>query len=151
MLKLTDKIKPWSGWLLLAWFLVVIALALIPTPSVVDTKLDIGKIEIRLDYLYHMVVFAAGTLLAGFYSLRPRPVPLTHRSPAKSASARPFSPVVRLILYIGLLLLFAILHEYIQKLIPWRSYNINDVISNLLGVVLGAIITLLFRRRIQNI
>lgn len=148
--KLIIKLQSWSGYLFVIWFIVVLALALIPTPSGVNTKLDIGKIEIRLDYLYHMAAFASGVLLAGFYSLRPRPVPLKHRSPAKSASARPFSPMVRLTFIIGFLLLFAILHEYIQKLIPYRSYNINDVISNILGVALGAIITVLLRRRLAK-
>ena len=148
MERLISKLQSWSGYLFVTWFVVVLALALIPTPSGVDTKLDIGKIEIRLDYLYHMVVFAAGALLAGLYSLRPYPVPFSSRGPAKADSARSFSPLIRLTLFIGLLFIFAFFHEYIQKLIPWRSYNINDVISNLLGVLLGAIFILVIRRQI---
>jgi VanZ family protein len=39
-----------------------------------------------------------------------------------------------------LFLLFAILSEVIQSFIPYRSFNINDLIANLLGVAIGLII-----------
>ena len=139
MLKLIDKIKLWSGWLLLTWFVVILALALIPAPSAIDTKLDIGRIEIRFDYLYHIIAFATGTLLAVLYSVRNYPYP---QPPALSAARR-----IRIIIFLSLILIYAILHEYLQKLIPYRSFNINDIISNLLGVAIGVIITLLIRRK----
>ncbi len=141
MQQLINKIKPWSGWLLLAWFIVVLALALIPTPSSIDTKLDIGKIEIRFDYLYHIITFAIATLLAVLYSQKPFPSP---EPPALRPARRS-----RLVIFISLILLFSIAHEYLQKLIPYRSFNINDIISNLLGVILGIIIAILLRRHLR--
>jgi len=35
-------------------------------------------------------------------------------------------------------ILFATANEAIQYFIPWRSYNINDLVSNFIGVLLGA-------------
>lgn len=140
MQQLINKIKQWSGWLLLAWFIVVLALALIPLSSTV-TILDIGKIEIRFDYLYHIITFAIATLLAVLYSQKPFPSP---ESPALHPERRS-----RLVSFISLILLFSIAHEYLQKLIPYRSFNINDIISNLLGVILGIIIAILLRRHLR--
>jgi uncharacterized membrane protein len=150
MLKLIDKIKLWSGWLLLTWFVVILTLALIPVSSSV-TKLDIGKIEIRFDYLYHIIAFATGTLLAFLYSVRNYPYPQPPALPVNRSFSEGWRPVRknRLIILISLILIYAILHEYLQKLIPYRSFNINDIISNLLGVIMGVIISTLLRRHIR--
>jgi len=137
---LLDKIKLWSGWLLLTWFIVILSLALIPLSSSLP-KLDIGKVEIRFDYLYHIIAFATGTLLTVLYSVRKCPYP---QPQALSAARR-----IRIIIFLSLILIYAIFHEYIQKLIPYRSFNINDIISNILGVIIGVIIAILLRRHLR--
>lgn len=147
---LLDKIKLWSGWLLLTWFIVILSLALIPLSSSLP-KLDIGKVEIRFDYLYHIIAFATGTLLAVLYSVRNYPYPQPPALPVNRSFSEGWRTArrIRIIIFLCLILLYAILHEYIQKLIPWRSFNINDIISNLLGVALGIIIAILFWRRLR--
>lgn len=35
------------------------------------------------------------------------------------------------------LLSFAVISEILQKIIPYRTFNINDLISNSIGIVLG--------------
>ena len=147
---LLDKIKLWSGWLLLTWFIVILSLALIPLSSSLS-KLDVGKIEIRFDYLYHIIAFATGTLLAVLYSVRKYPYPQPPALPVNRSFSEGWRTArrIKIIIFLCLILLYAILHEYIQKLIPWRSFNINDIISNILGVALGIIIAILFWRRLR--
>ena len=43
-------------------------------------------------------------------------------------------------------ILFAIITEAIQLFLPYRTFNINDLISNTLGIILGFPIILLINR-----
>jgi VanZ family protein len=53
-----------------------------------------------------------------------------------------------MLLMISLGLLAAFATEGVQYFLTYRSYNINDLLSNFLGVVLGAII--LFKYNLQR-
>ena len=44
------------------------------------------------------------------------------------------------LLYISLGLVFALLNEAVQYLLPYRAFNINDLLANGLGVLLGAVV-----------
>jgi len=44
-------------------------------------------------------------------------------------------------------LLFAFGTETLHYLLPWRSFNINDLIANAAGVILGFIIFHIFARK----
>ncbi len=44
-------------------------------------------------------------------------------------------------MWIAALLLFAAATEWIQYYLPYRAFNINDLISNCLGIILGLILT----------
>jgi VanZ family protein len=122
--KLTLFITRNAGWLLAAWIITLTILALIPI-SEAFTKTDIGSIDIRLDYLYHAIAFFAGTVLAI----------LRFATDKKEEESFTLAPAKRVITVIAILILFAILHEYLQKFIPYRAFNINDIISNLAGVI----------------
>ena len=53
-----------------------------------------------------------------------------------------------------LLLSFAIGEEFLQKLISWRSFNINDLVANTLGVglgVMGILILMAINRKFRFI
>lgn len=41
-------------------------------------------------------------------------------------------------------LVFAAGSEGLQYLLPYRAYNINDLVSNMLGIVLGLLLCMLF-------
>jgi VanZ family protein len=41
---------------------------------------------------------------------------------------------------ISLFLLFAIMSEVIQSFIPYRSFNLNDLIANIFGILIGLLI-----------
>ena len=40
--------------------------------------------------------------------------------------------------------------EGIQYLTPWRTFNVNDLGSNLLGVVLGVIVLMIFKNKFYS-
>ena len=82
-------------------------------------------IHLRLDYWVHMVMFLPwmGISLLGFRGWMSKP-------------GKPFQKTA-LILLAGIL--FAAACESIQYLATWRTFNINDLLANILGVLLGII------------
>ena len=130
--RLVRLIQPLAGWLFIIWFVAIIILSLLPSVGK-TTSIDIGTIKIRLDYLYHIIIYLSGTFLAILYAV-PSP-----KFPAKSR-------FVRILIAITFMILLALLLEYIQKLIPSRTFNINDIISNLMGVLLGTVLTIILLR-----
>jgi glycopeptide antibiotics resistance protein len=79
-------------------------------------------VQIRLDYLSHIALFFPWIVLGG-YAWENHYWPTSKRWT------------------VGILtLLFAALCEYIQMLLSYRSFNINDLIANSLGVLLGYLI-----------
>jgi VanZ family protein len=79
-------------------------------------------INIRLDYVVHAAIFLPWMLL---YTLAVKGLVTGQRWK---------------ILLTGLLsgLLFAAVTEGVQYIVPYRSFNVNDLIGNVIGVVLGA-------------
>lgn len=86
-------------------------------------------LQIRLDYLGHFIAYGILGILGFSY--------------AKSKQIRPRFAVT-------FLLAFAISTEFLQKLISWRSFNINDLVANIMGAgmsALGIIILLSINRK----
>jgi VanZ family protein len=54
------------------------------------------------------------------------------------------------ILLILSLILFAVLDEYHQKLIPGRSFNIKDILSNVTGILAVTAFTVIVFRLIKD-
>jgi VanZ family protein len=131
--RLIQLIKPRAGWLFIAWFVSIVVLSVLPIGK--TTSVDIGKIEIRLDYLYHIIIYLTGTFLAILWSVGPLKPPYT------SLFWR------RIALAVAFMILLAVAQEFIQKLIPSRAFNINDIISNIIGVILGEILTIILLLR----
>jgi len=48
------------------------------------------------------------------------------------------------------LILFAILDEFHQKLIPGRSFNVKDILSNITGVIAALVFCVVVFRMIRN-
>lgn len=132
--RLIQLIRPRAGWLFIAWFVSIVVLSVLPSVGK-TTSVDIGKIEIRLDYLYHIIIYLTGTFLAILWSVGPL------RPPYTSLFWR------RIALAVAFMILLAVAQEFIQKLIPSRAFNINDIISNLIGVILGEILTIILLLR----
>jgi glycopeptide antibiotics resistance protein len=77
---------------------------------------DIYIIHIRLDYLAHLVVFLPFLFLF------------------RKVYAYGLIPA----LFIGCL--FAALSEILQYILPYRAFNINDLLGNVFGVVAGLVL-----------
>ena len=50
-------------------------------------------------------------------------------------------PVRKALLITGCLILFAVADEFHQKLIPGRSFNVNDIVSNIIGIIVVSGVT----------
>ncbi len=129
MIKLFILLRPYARYLLIAWVVTILIVSSIP--SIPPLKIHTEKADIRLDYLIHVLEYGALTL----FSL------LTFTGDKYKMDYRKISVITLS------LVLFAILDEYHQKIIPGRTYNINDIFGNVLGIFVALIIcTLVFRK-----
>jgi VanZ family protein len=117
MLKLIIWCKPFAKYLLTAWVLAVIIVSSIP--HLPTLKIHTAKSDIRLDYLIHFCEYGIMALMA-FLSFAGKDFKMNYK---------------RWILLTMGLILFAILDELHQKLIPGRSFNIKDILSNISGIL----------------
>jgi VanZ family protein len=128
MIKLFKWFKPFAGY-----FLVVYAIAVITVSSIPDVptlKIHTHRAEIRLDYLLHFCEYGILTLLA-FLTFSGNDFKLNGKKYYLMASG---------------LILFAVLDEFHQKLIPGRSFNVFDMVSNVLGIISALVLVPLFLR-----
>lgn len=88
--------------------------------------MDNFTFDIRWDYLLHALVYLPLPLLA-FLGLRPLRFPLVFA-------------------YVLIGLSIPVLFELVQMLIPYRSFNINDMAANGVGVILGLIAVVFWSR-----
>lgn len=132
MLKLIIIVRPYARYLFIIWLLIIIVLSSIP--NVPTMKLHTAKTEFRLDYIMHFCEYGFLTFLTFL-----------------SFAGNEFSFKIRKFILIALsLMLFAFLDELHQKLIPGRSYNIMDILSNESGILAGSIFVLLVFRAVKG-
>jgi VanZ family protein len=124
MLKLIIFLRPFSRYLLIAWALTIIILSSIP--NIPTLKIHTHKAVIRLDYLMHFCEYGFLTFLT-FLSFAGNEFRIKYR---------------KVLLITASLILFAVLDELHQKLIPGRSCNIRDIMSNIAGILAGMIFCL---------
>jgi VanZ family protein len=99
---------------------IIIVQAIAPINSA-NSKLNHTFIfSIRLDYLAHVAMFLC---LAVLFRL--------------AYFSQPGFIFSREIFYFGVMLCTAVFSEAIQRLVPYRVFNINDLLANLLGVILS--------------
>jgi VanZ family protein len=90
--------------------------------------------EIRLDYMMHFCEYGLLALLA-FLSL----VNIEFKMTLK-----------KYLITAAFLILLAVLDELHQKLIPGRSFNVEDILSNITGILAGLIFCVLIFRKIAR-
>ena len=114
---------------LLTWLylLLLVLLSVLPINSGVTLN-NTYVVELRLDYLIHALV------------LFPLPVLLSLSMGSKSGFW---------IWVISFSLLIVVFTEGIQMVLPYRTFNINDLLANGAGALLGLIPAFLFRGRIN--
>ena len=127
--KLILKIRPASRYLLAGWIITIVLVSSVP--SIPTLKIHAAKTEIRLDYLIHFFEYGVLAFMA-FLSFAGKEFKMSYR---------------KFILITLCLIMFAILDEFHQKLIPGRSYNIKDIISNISGILTAlAFCVVVFRK-----
>lgn len=132
MLRLIIFFKPYSTYLLAAWMTAVITVSSIP--SLPTLKLETESSVIRLDYLIHFMEYGIMLVLAlmafsdRLFGIQPR----------------------KLVIVTAGIVLFAIVDEFHQKLIPGRSFNVKDILSNITGITSGVIFYLLILKMLKK-
>ena len=116
-MKLVNRHK---NFLFYSYTILLVLLAVLPINSSGSSINHTFIVSIRLDYLLHCAIFISWVFLLQKVTL------LSLRSfPAKTLGW----------LVVGVL--FALSTEAIQYPLPYRAFNINDLLANGLGVVLG--------------
>lgn len=109
--------------LLFVYVLMVLLLVFLPLNGVKKLN-DITIISIRGDYFFHAL------LLLPWMLLIPR-------------------GRVKIAIWFLAGLIFAAGIEFVQYFLSYRSFNINDLIANILGVILGLIVAILWRKFVK--
>ncbi len=112
--------KPKS--ILFAYIGVIILLAILPINNVNSTVNHTYVVVVRLDYLFHALMFVPFGFIA--FCLRKK-------------TTFKFNDIMVNWILPGLL--FAAFSEGIQYLTPWRTFNINDLLANVLGLIFGLV------------
>ena len=125
-------LKTYSKYLLIVWIIIIAVLSSIP--NLPTPKIATGKVEVRLDYFFHFCEYGFLTFITFLTFVR-----------------KDFSLDFNKKLLITLcLIIFAIADEFHQKLIPGRTFNLKDILSNLTGVFAGLLFCLILFRMIAN-
>lgn len=108
-----------NKWIFWFYALFIVLLVVLPINSTGELN-DINIITFRGDYFFHVLVFIPWSF---------------------------FQPALRnkTITWLLLGLIFASATESLQYLLPYRAWNINDLLANILGVILGFVLYKLFR------
>jgi VanZ family protein len=110
-------------YILIIYTAIIFLLAVLPINGSNSFLNDNFILSIRLDYLAHFAIFIPWMAIAWFF-----------RSSSKARSAR------KIITWILLGVALAVTTELIQYMLPYRSFNINDMAANLIGVALGSVV-----------
>lgn len=132
LFRLISSIKHWSGYLFIVWIILIITMSSIP--SLPTLKIHTQKSTIRLDYFIHFCEYG---MLAFLVFLR-------YSDNNFRLTLKKYS------LFTIALILFAILDEFHQKLIPGRSFNVKDILSNITGVIAALVFCVVVFRMIRN-
>lgn len=132
MFRLIIFFKPYSVKLFTVWMITIITVSSIP--SLPTIKIESEKSIIRLDYFIHICEYGVAAVLA-----------LMAFSDNKfRISAK------KIIIITAALILFAVIDEFHQKLIPGRSFNVKDILSNIVGICAGVIFCLITFRYLKK-
>jgi glycopeptide antibiotics resistance protein len=94
--------------LLYAYILAILALVALPLNTASELN-DITIFQLRGDYFFHILMFLPWVFFSGVFNMKK-------------------------IYWVLIGLLFAALAECVQYFLPYRAFNINDLMANLLGV-----------------
>lgn len=130
VLKLITLLKPFATYILVAWLIIIIILSSLP--GIPTLKIHVSESDIRLDYLIHFCEYGSLAFLAYL------------------TFVKGFRTELKIFFLITVsLALFAVADEFHQKLIPGRSFNVMDIISNLSGIFAAMLFCVVTFRKIS--
>ena len=109
----------------------VLVSAVIKIGGALDKKIGIGELKIRMDHLLHALAY----FIFSMYYIAGRYFGLNLFKKRKQ------------VFFFVLLFLLGLLAEGLQIWVPWRSFSLMDLLSNLVGIVAGWGITLLLLKK----
>lgn len=104
------RLKP-KKWLFSAYTFAIVLLVILPLNSSSELN-DIIILRLRGDYFLHILLFMPWSFFRQASKIKTLP-------------------------WLLLSLFFAAGSEGLQYFLPWRAFNVNDLLANALGVVLG--------------
>ena len=122
----------------LAYLIFLLLATLVPLGPMNAPLNDNYTLHIRWDYLLHAIVYLALPVFVG--------IRLKNKHPDESLSTG--GGIKFWVLVVLISLSIVILFELVQKVIPYRSFNINDMLANGIGAFIGLSIMILFRKRL---
>lgn len=132
MLKLILHLRPLARYLLITWALTIIIVSSIP--NIPTLKIHTARSEFRLDYLLHFCEYGILSFMS-FLSFAEKQFKINYK---------------KFMMITVSLVLFAILDELHQKLIPGRAYSIRDIASNVTGIMAAVVFTVVVFRQIRR-
>jgi VanZ family protein len=130
MYKLISFLWPFAKYFLALWIIAIIIFS--STPSIPSLKIHTQKADIRLDYLIHFFEYG----LLAF---------LTYLTFAGKDFRISFP---KYLIIIVCLAAFALADEFHQIIVPGRTFNTKDIISNLAGIAGGLVFCVVVFRKI---
>ncbi len=112
-----------TKYLFIFYLIGVVIVSTAPLGGLSKAMNQVGVLSIRLDYLLHALVFIPLFPLWRWG--------LSHHN-------------AWMVLFAGLLL--AIMTEAVQRYLPYRAYNINDLLANAAGVLVGVLLFFLMNK-----
>ena len=116
-------------WITAVYITVLFVAAVIPLSAGTKPLYHNYTFHIRWDYILHMIVYLPMPLLMGF------------------------SQKKRELLWVRVIvisLLITVMFEAVQLVVPYRAFNINDMLANALGVLIGLLPAVLVWRRFSG-
>lgn len=110
---------------LIVYTVILVLLSVLPINSTSSAINHTYVVKVRLDYFLHYIVFFSWMFLVWIFT---------------NVSFR--TDFRKTIYIISLCLLFAFVNELVQYFLPYRAFNINDLVANGVGVLLGSILFL---------
>ncbi len=116
------------------WLLILLVINVIPLGNDINKIIHKTVFKFRLDYLIHFCSFLI--FIPSYFIEVRRGGPIFSKK-----------PVLKYILIVGS---SAILFECIQYFLPYRTFNPMDLVSNLIGAIIGIIIISFFISSLKN-
>jgi len=111
-------------WLFTSCVLLILLLITLPLNSAGELN-NITILQLRGDYFFHILMFLPWMFFQKALRIKP-------------------------IYWLLLGMLFATATEGLQYLLFWRAFNINDILANVLGVLIGSLLFIIYHYIIKK-